>query len=344
MRAVFGLLVTAIVFSGFFVRGDVERAESITITQPQYGLIGKLFKPQAIVFTGDIMLARSVEDIMKEHGSLYPFQNMISFLEEKDLVIGNFEASIPENHIPTLPLTMRFSVDKSYLKALSTTGFDVLSLANNHSYDYGKEGYEHTRTECENALLVCFGNPFGVGTSSIRSIRVGDTSVGLLFLHTLYGSPDINELKKTIDQMQETSDVQFAYIHWGDEYKTVHLESQAELAYYLIDSGVDAIIGHHPHVIQDIELYKGKPIFYSLGNFIFDQYFSDEVQEGYLVEALISYNLITYSLHPHDSKTVRSQPKFLTEFENANFFREVLHNTFFTEDEQKNGTFNIERD
>ena len=115
-----------------------------------------------------------------------------------------------------------------------------------------------------------------------------------------------------MEVVSKKSDMQIVYIHWGDEYEPVHNLEQEQLAKRLIDLGADAIIGHHPHVIQDIGLYKGAPIFYSLGNFIFDQYFSDEVQVGLAVELKIVNNSISYHLIPFDSTNTPGSPRVMS--------------------------------
>ncbi len=342
MRKFCALLSIALVFSIFFIQGSVDRALSIGVPHIEHGLVSKLTKPESIVFTGDVMLARSVELVMTEYSPLYPFKNMVSFLQKKDLVIGNFEASIPLEHIQTPSLTMQFSVKKEYLTTLKEVGFDVLSLANNHSYDYGESAYNHTMDECAKASLICFGNSLTVGITSIKTISFGDKTIGLVFIHSVFDEPNYDVLKNYIDELQKTTDVQFAYIHWGNEYEPIHSPAQSKLAYFLIDLGIDAVIGHHPHVIQDVERYKGKPIFYSLGNFIFDQYFSNEVQEGYLVEMILSEKSITYKIHPHESIGVRSQPNFMNDLDKSRIFKTLLKDNFFSSDEQKNGVFSVE--
>jgi poly-gamma-glutamate synthesis protein (capsule biosynthesis protein) len=96
-------------------------------------------------------------------------------------------------------------------------------------------------------------------------------------------------------------------IHWGEEYRDVSNKRQQTLGRALIDAGADVIIGHHPHVVEEIELYRGKPIFYSLGNFIFDQYFSKETQEGLAVKISVGDKKAAYELIPVDLH--KSQPK-----------------------------------
>jgi poly-gamma-glutamate synthesis protein (capsule biosynthesis protein) len=101
------------------------------------------------------------------------------------------------------------------------------------------------------------------------------------------------------------------YVHWGDEYTRAPRETDRALAHALIDFGADAIVGHHSHVIGALELYKGVPIFYSLGNLIFDQYFSPDVQEGILVELTLQEDRYVFEVIPYETYSVRSQPNVL---------------------------------
>jgi len=105
---------------------------------------------------------------------------------------------------------------------------------------------------------------------------VGLSMVGL--------KPDIEKVKEAINFLKDKTDWVIVNIHWGEEYDLNFNKIQKEIAYQLIDDGADVIIGHHPHVVQEVEVYKGRPIFYSLGNFIFDQMWSEETKKGAVVE------------------------------------------------------------
>ena len=105
--------------------------------------------------------------------------------------------------------------------------------------------------------------------------------------------------------------------HWGEEYSAQFNRLQQELAHGFIDAGADAVIGHHPHVAQGMEVYKNKPIFYSLGNFVFDQYFSAETQTGLAVEFIFNGQGLDYKLHPFASKN--SQIRLLDAKEKDDF-------------------------
>lgn len=272
---------------------------------------GESFETGTALFTGDIMLARTVERIMDVTGSVYPFEGMAHRIAAADIAVGNFESSVPAVHVPTPNFTFAFAAKAVHFRGLADTGFDALSLANNHALDYGEEGYIYTRSVCVEAGMHCFGHPTVVEPTTVV-LEAGSTRVGLMGLHTLFVEPNIGEIVAALEELQMVSDVQIVYVHWGDEYELVHNASQEALAHALIDAGADAIIGHHPHVVQDIAVYEGKPIFYSLGNFVFDQYFSDEVQQGLVIEMHIDEHDIVYELVPISSIGTKSQPHIVT--------------------------------
>lgn len=268
---------------------------------------GDSFTSGTVLFTGDIMLARTVERWMDAMGSEYPFIGTVHRIAAADIAVGNFESSVPEVHIPTPNYTFAFAVREKHFRALADTGFDVLSLANNHALDYGAAGYAYTKEVCLDAQMHCFGHPT-VAKPDTLVLEVGSTRVGFVPLHTLFVLPDLVEITAALEELALVSDLQIVYVHWGEEYEPLHNARQEELAHALIDAGADAVIGHHPHVIQDVSLYQGKPIFYSLGNFVFDQYFSTEVQEGLIVELTIEKDELIYEITPVSAIDSHSQP------------------------------------
>jgi poly-gamma-glutamate capsule biosynthesis protein CapA/YwtB (metallophosphatase superfamily) len=273
----------------------------------------------AVTFTGDIMLARSVELLMTRNGGNFPFAHIPELAASSSAFISNFEAAIPLEHIPTPPYAMRFSVDKKYIEALHVSGVTHVSLANNHSLDYGQSAYTNTRQILQQNNIVSFGHSTTLSTSSITYIKAGSTTVSILAIHTLFVAPNPIVLSNLANYMKKTSDVQLAYVHWGTEYKNTHDTTQDALAKYLVTLGIDGIIGHHPHVVEDIQLIGTVPVFYSLGNFIFDQYFSTPVQQGLVIRLSFSNDSLTFNLIPVTSIDSHGQPRLMNETEKATF-------------------------
>ncbi len=276
------------------------------------------------LFTGDIMLARGVEQLMGDYGPVYPFSEIQSLTKATDFTIGNFEAAVPVKHITTPLMTLRFSVHESFLERLQLAGFDYLSLANNHSYDYGPEGLLNSRHQLKVRNMITFGEPGRLTKESVTYVPLeGGRHLALLGLSALSRTYTAAELTALFTTINERSDIQIVYIHWGEEYKLLHSRRQKRLAQRLIEAGADAIIGHHPHVVQDIQTYRGIPIFYSLGNFVFDQYFSQPVQEGLLLKLTLTDSGARYELIPISSLGSRSIPRRMAPYEQANFLADL---------------------
>ncbi|MBI4087146.1 CapA family protein [Candidatus Kaiserbacteria bacterium] len=273
----------------------------------------------SILFVGDVMLARNVERLMNEHGSYYPYKGVRDMLAEHEQVIGNFEASIPELHRPTPSFTFRFSVSPDILAALPRVGFTAMTLANNHSYDYGEGGYLHTRDTLIREGLATGGNPMKISADEVLYRRIADTDIAIIPIHATTVTPVVADIREVLALTAEKSDLQVVFIHWGTEYESVSDSAQQTFAHAVIDAGADAIIGHHPHVVQNIEEYRGTPIFYSLGNFIFDQYWNTEVREGLTVAISFEEDRVHYTLIPVSSMETKSQPRPMNRIERTQF-------------------------
>jgi poly-gamma-glutamate synthesis protein (capsule biosynthesis protein) len=267
-----------------------------------------------IRFVGDIMLARNVENLMDAYGYYYPFTTLPQN-PATAYIVGNFEATIPVEHVPTQSMQFSFSVDPQYLRGLREYGFTHLGLANNHAYDFGVDDYKNATMHIGQNDLAWFGSPESLATSSVSVITLGTSTVAVVGVYAVDQAPAVADIAQVFKYASDISDLQVAYVHFGDEYKLVHNGTQEHLAHLFIDAGADAVIGHHPHVVQDIELYKNAPIFYSLGNFIFDQYFSEEVQTGLMLEMSVADQKLNFTLLPITSIGSRSVPRLMSAYE-----------------------------
>ncbi len=345
MRVIYFSIFIAVITYGFTVSTRAGASmESFTFPASSYGVFNKPFTEGSLLFTGDIMLGRGVEDLMLMYGTDYPFIQTRTFIQSHDVAIANFEGTIPLTHKQTRSMELRFSMGTSTMATLARSGFDVISLANNHALDYGLMGLENTRLSASKQGITAIGHPTEYSTHSFKTIVVGDTVVGLLMLHTLPNRNATSSIGSHIAELSKLSDVQFVFVHWGDEYQNVHAHEEEKLAHYMIDYGADAVIGHHPHVVQDTELYRNKPIFYSLGNFIFDQYWNTAVQTGYFVQVVLKERFIDFAVIPYDSVANRSQPTLQTGDKKIATVRSILTSPYFTEDNQRTGTFSVQYD
>ncbi len=286
-----------------------------------YGFLGSNVTETKILFVGDVMLGRYVETLINEKGSDYPFMGMGPLANRYDQVIGNFEAPITAEHIQTKPESLNFSIATSSIQTLNKY-FTAFSLANNHTFDNELEGLSFTRSTLATNSIQTFGDPNGVGSTSVTYIYHGEQIIALVGINAVTGL-DATSTVHLFSELNSSSDMQIVYVHWGTEYQSTHNEAQEVLAHILIDAGADAIIGHHPHVIQDIDMYKGAPIFYSLGNFVFDQYFDDNVTVGLGVELVLRNTEITYRLIPFTTVDSKSSPRLMTFDERNKLLAEI---------------------
>jgi poly-gamma-glutamate synthesis protein (capsule biosynthesis protein) len=262
----------------------------------------------SIVAVGDVMLGRSVETLMNKYGSNYPFKEVSEILGDAGAVIGNLEGPINSEHVHTAKDSLTFSFSPAASRALAENHFAVLSLANNHTYDFGEKGFKETRRYLEDQSIVVVGHPKSIGRSYVYTRGINGRRFSFVSLNaTSYF--DERAARAIVREVRKARPETFliVLIHWGAEYSLIQNASQRSLAHGIIGSGADLIVGSHPHVVQGIESYQGRLIFYSLGNFIFDQYFSRETQEGLMVRLEITGNNVDCRLIPIVS--TRSQPR-----------------------------------
>lgn len=270
-------------------------------------------KANSVLFLGDVLLARHVEYLMNINGLDYPYINTKKIFLDSSLIFANFESAILEKHITTPFYTTTFATSELFLPSLKQSGVTHVTLANNHTYDYGASAFEYTVGALLKAGITPFGNPENVSDTSITTVMVNNRTVGIIGINQVSGTPAWEEVIVQLEKLIESTEYQIAYIHWGTEYNLKHNTTQEQFAHQLLDAGVDAIIGHHPHVTQDIEIYNNKPIFYSLGNFIFDQYFSVDVKQGLTVRLDLSTSSAQFSLTPVTSEGSKAQPTVMNE-------------------------------
>jgi len=296
---------------------------------------------QTILFAGDIMLDRGVADLMKQNSVYYPFEKIMQFLVGTDLAVGNLEGPIVKNPENFGDHAMTFNFSPDILPALKMAKFNLFNLANNHILNRGNDGLAETREFLDQSKLNYFGDPL---KCSDEFAYQKDNFLFLGFNKTFSSGCPNEDIIKAVKKAREKNSDKFLIVnlHWGTEYKTINSKSQQDLAHQIIESGADLIIGHHPHVVQNIELYKNKLIFYSLGNFIFDQYFSKNVQQGLAVGLELYSNKYICNLFPLTSKL--SQPALMPEEEKIKFLSDLAKNSATNLESQiKSGKIEVNR-
>ena len=194
----------------------------------------------------------------------YFFQNVQPVFARDDLTIVNMEGTLTEETTRE-PKQFAFKGDAEYAKILTAGAVETANLANNHSFDYGKKSYEDTITALEAEGISSFGYE-RTAVMDIKGVKVGLAGVYELAEHIDCKQDLLDNIASLKEQGAQIIIVSF---HWGQEKENVPSDVQVELAHAAVDNGADLVLGHHPHVLQGIEEYKGKNIVYSLGNFCF---------------------------------------------------------------------------
>jgi poly-gamma-glutamate capsule biosynthesis protein CapA/YwtB (metallophosphatase superfamily) len=262
-------------------------------------------EPVKLLFLGDIMLGRHVGELMDEEG-LDPFEHVHRTLREYDLVVGNLEGPITEaSQCQNKAYSFKFSPRVTTM--LTMHNINMVSLANNHSMDCYRTGLEDTRMYLDDADILHVGGGNDI-EEMYRVVQVGDREIVFVGYDDTVRLIPHTELYKTVERVSLEYPYTVVVMHWGQEYETMYSRYQQEIAHTLVDLGADLVVGHHPHVTQPAEFYNGVPIYYSLGNFVFDQYFGDTTK-GYAVSVSLSDRQDVYSTLPYE--IIHTQPVFL---------------------------------
>lgn len=256
-------------------------------------------EPIRIVFVGDVMLDDLPGQYIAEGHD--PFAAFAPLFQSADLTIGNLECVVGTTGVKEdKPFTLR-----AHPRALPVLKqhFSALSLANNHSGDYGTEAFARMLDLLDTAGVRYFGGGRDLRSAQepiifdIKGKRIAILGYNLFFprsFEALDDRPGIawgedDYVRAGIRRAREHygADIVVTYPHWGWENEKIASINQVALAHLMIDSGADAVIGGHPHVTQNVEVYKGKTIFYSLGNFVFDSFETEDTNTGWAVEMTI---------------------------------------------------------
>ena len=239
-----------------------------------------------IIFTGDILLDRGVRRVINHHGVDHLFSDGIdSVFRSAQIVVGNLECPATKIESPVFKQYI-FRSEPEWLDTLRQHGITHLNLANNHSIDQGREGLLDTKRNIKAAGMV----PIGAGASMreaagpvllassprkvwlVPSLRLALENYSYLTDKPCVSQEPMDSLMQRVFQLRkaDSTAVIIVSLHWGGEHTSKPVPRQRMEAHQLILSGADALICHHTHTLQTIETFRGKPIYYSIGNFIFD--------------------------------------------------------------------------
>jgi poly-gamma-glutamate synthesis protein (capsule biosynthesis protein) len=256
----------------------------------------------SLFFAGDIMLSRNVHRAMSEANDFtLPFRKVGDIIKNADIAFANLESPFNDTGRHFIDGSLVFNADPKSVEGLKFAGFDILSTANNHTMDQGTKGLNFTIDTLFNNGIIPSGTSKTTGEQILPVVEKNNILFGFLsYSYTALNdggkstSPyikDFNDLpglkQDVLGLKGHNSDVVIVSMHAGTEYTREPTQAQIDFAHAAIDAGADLVIGHHPHWIQITEQYKGKWIFYSLGNFVFDQMWSTDTKEGLTV--LVTY-------------------------------------------------------
>jgi poly-gamma-glutamate synthesis protein (capsule biosynthesis protein) len=249
------------------------------------------------------MVDRGVENSVKNNmggdfGKL--FEHIGDYFKSADFVFGNIEGPVSAKG-PNVGSRFSFAMDTKILPVLVANNFKIVSFANNHVGDRSNTGFVDTLANFDaNGLLYAGAGKNSIEASTVKTVESNGIKIGFIACsdvgpdwlratetnpgQLLCSNPKLGEIIATA---KTKVDFLVFSAHWGAEYRP-RSQHQVDIAHSVIDNGADMVIGHHPHVIQATEWYKDKFIAYSLGNFIFDQYFSDPTMQGLVIDAIIS--------------------------------------------------------
>jgi len=296
------VFLDSIIFLGFVLIEEKNFYRDLLLSAARLDFEGLREEPIVLVFVGDIMLDRGVEYMVEKYGEgdyQFPFLKTADYFQKADILFGNLESVISDKG-SRVGSIYSFRAEPKAIEGLVLAGFDILSVANNHIFDYGRLAMEDSFGRLKEAGIEYIGGGFTQQEACSPLLKeIRNTTIAFLAYNDLgseYWAAAQNrsgicwlgeKIGEEIEKAKEVSDLVVVSLHFGDEYQLEPNSEQRHFSQLAIDSGADLVIGHHPHVVQPLEKYRNGQIAYSLGNFVFDQGFSPETREGMSLEVLI---------------------------------------------------------
>jgi poly-gamma-glutamate synthesis protein (capsule biosynthesis protein) len=261
-------------------------------------------RPEAsLLLAGDVMLGRAVEDLMRRKD---PFRELAPLLRQAGAAAANLEGPIAAP-VRTGPLCFHFPPESA--GALARAGFTHLHLANNHALDQGRDGLDQTRGLLRQEGLEPLGDPSWEAEPEARALQLGPQRVFLVPWNATGPYVQLSRMAAFLGGLRalhRRARIVVA-VHWGTEYRGLADPRQTSLGRALVDAGADLVVGHHPHVVQNIERHRGGLIFHSLGNLVFDQWRREETRDGLLLKVSFPDGALQCELLPLEGR--RAQPR-----------------------------------
>ncbi|NTW30739.1 MAG: CapA family protein [Candidatus Moranbacteria bacterium] len=236
-----------------------------------------------------MMFDRWIREKSMKRGNAFVFDGVRDEIRSHDLTVANLEGPITDKPSKSMTSVIGshdnyiFTFDPSWAATLAQEGIGLVSLGNNHILNQDQYGVVQTKKFLDDAGVAYFGDPTATDRISVREIR--GTNIAFVS-YDEFASDGKTHAFDDIAWAKSCADFVIVYAHWGSEYLPTR-DDVRSLAHAFVDAGCDAVIGSHPHVVQDSETYAGKTIYYSLGNFVFDQYQQADTKRGLLVSMTI---------------------------------------------------------
>lgn len=313
----FSLLLIIIIKQIIFQTKRISLPTATNEVAPQ-NLVLTLTPTQApvnLVFVGDMMFDRHIRAHAKTKGYDYILEDFKDIFSKADLIVANLEGSI--SNFPSRSVGSKvgstdnyfFTFEPNILPMLSSYGNFLVNLGNNHIFNFGLEGLKQTLINLDEAQIPYFGYLGDQTPPDYQSHYLLDFDLSngnqfrLAFInYNQFISGGLEASLAEIESLDSEADFLIVYSHWGVEYQTIANQIIQKQAHQFIDAGADLVIGAHPHVVQQSEVYENKHIYYSLGNFVFDQYFEPSVKRGLLLE--IELDLLSKKISINEHKTL----------------------------------------
>ncbi len=279
-----------------------------------------------VCLAGDIFLARGVEEKIVKFGMDYPYERIKGIFLKSDIAFANLECPLTNSNRASIKSKKYiFKEDQKNAFAIKKAGINVLSIANNHTMDYGSKGLRDTMDALKEAGILYSGGG-GNREEAHRPVFIDKAGIKVGFLSYSEFPPegyfhfdekadvsflDNENMGKEIKAAKKQCDWLIVSFHWGKEFHTSRSESQKLTAHQAVDSGADFVVGHHPHVLQEVEKYKDRLIFYSLGNLTFDKTEPEGVTRSAVVrleltnKKIVRYNMIPIEIADCQTRLVK---------------------------------------
>jgi len=290
--------------------------------------LARLYPEITFNAVGDIIPGRKVAMRMAEKGFLYPFEAVAPYIRDADLVYADLECPLSDRYAPPYKGT-DFIAPSRTVEGLKACGIDVVSLANNHSTNFGPAAFTDTlKLLVEKGIAYVGGGRDAQEAYSPLSLEIKGTRITFLSYNAIAGSinatsqrpgvawfdmwpyaaddpEDLAAMQEAVRKAKREGGFVVVGFHWSEEYKRLPNPSMRKVAHAACDAGADMVIGTHPHCIQSLEWYGGSFIAYSLGNFVFDQMFADYTRQGIILRCrlmgseLVEIELLPYLIHDY---------------------------------------------